>query len=245
MNAIPTPSDSGDRDGRPDFGRRHLQVVPELGPDLSRLSPETRARVTGVYARFVKPIADRAIAAVALAVLAVPLGSIALMIHITMGGPVLFRQERVGLGGTPFTVLKFRTMHHDRRKIAVPVELDRRQTHKSAADPRHTRLGRFLRKWGIDELPQLINVVRGQMGIVGPRPELCDVVSRYDDPSLHDRHLVRPGLTGLWQISARGDGLMHENAEWDLAYLDQMSLRRDISIVVQTPFAMLNGHTGE
>ncbi len=226
--------------------RGHLSLVAgEARPILSRVDEESQGRICGLYSRAAKPVLDRIVAGLALVVLAVPLSIVAVMILISMGGPVLFRQQRVGLNGETFTVLKFRTMRHDRRTNVVPVEFDRRETHKSADDPRHTRVGRFLRKWGIDELPQLINVVKGEMSIVGPRPELCDVVEQYADPSLHDRHLVRPGLTGLWQISARGDGLMHENAEWDIEYLRQMSFRRDVSIVLQTPFAMLNGRTGE
>lgn len=243
MSAVESP---GGIAGTGEIRRGHLSLVAgESRPILARVDEESQARIGGIYSRAIKPVLDRIVAGVALVILAVPLGIVALMIVASMGGPVLFRQQRVGLNGEPFTVLKFRTMRHDRRVNAMPVEFDRRQTHKSADDPRHTGVGRFLRKWGIDELPQLINVVRGQMSIVGPRPELCDVVERYADPSLHDRHLVRPGLTGLWQISARGDGLMHENAEWDLEYLRQMSFRRDVSIVVQTPFAMLNGRTGE
>lgn len=219
----------------------HLTVVTDVG----FAPPGSDTRVEGLYARRVKPALDRVVAAVALGVLALPLAAIAATIRVTMGSPILFRQQRVGRNGRVFTVLKFRTMRHDRRQRAVPVSTDRRATHKSTDDPRHTRVGRFLRKWGLDELPQLINVVRGEMSIVGPRPELCQVVANYSDPRLHDRHLVRPGLTGLWQISARGDGLMHENPEWDLEYLRQVSLRRDIAIVLKTPFAMLNGQTGE
>ncbi len=244
MSAIESSSEHGGTGGK--IRRGHLSLVAGTSrPILTRVDAESQARVGGVYNRAVKPILDRVVGGVALAVLAVPLGIVGLMIVVSMGGPVLFRQQRVGLNGEAFTVLKFRTMRHDRRVQTVDVENDRRQTHKSADDPRHTRVGRFLRKWGIDELPQLINVVRGEMSIVGPRPELCDVVEQYIDPEMHDRHLVRPGLTGLWQISARGDGLMHENAEWDLEYLRQMSFRRDVSIVLQTPFAMLNGRTGE
>ena len=244
MSAIESAREHGGTGGK--TRRSHLSLVAgEDRPTLSRVDTQSQARVTGVYNQRVKPLLDRVVAGVALAVLAVPGAIVAGMVYASMGGPVLFRQQRIGLDGHAFTVLKFRTMRHDRRTQSVPVDVERRQTHKSADDPRHTAVGRFLRKWGIDELPQLINVARGEMSIVGPRPELCDVVNHYIDPSLHDRHLVRPGLTGLWQISARGDGLMHENAEWDLEYLRQMSFRRDVSIVLKTPFAMLSGRTGE
>ena len=223
-----------------------VSIAPVAAPVSG--TPTTVARhrhLRGTYVRVVKPTFDRCLAIGVLAVMAVPMIAVALAVRITMGGPVLFRQERVGLNGQPFTVLKFRTMHADRRREAVPVDVDRRVTHKSVDDPRHTPVGRFLRKWSLDELPQLVNVARGEMSIIGPRPELVAVVRTYDDPSLHDRHLVRPGLTGLWQVSARGDGLMHENPEWDLEYIRTVSLRTDLKILAKTPIAMLSGNTGE
>jgi lipopolysaccharide/colanic/teichoic acid biosynthesis glycosyltransferase len=116
-------------------------------------------------------------------------------------------------------------------------------THKSDRDPRHTRVGRTLRRYSLDELPQLINVLRGEMSIVGPRPELEDVVATYP-AGLEQRHHVKPGLTGLWQVSARGSGPMHENGQWDLAYVERVSLRTDLEIIVKTPKAMLGENTG-
>lgn len=195
--------------------------------------------------RLVKPAFDRCLALTVLTIMSVPMLVIALAVRVTMGSPVLFRQDRIGLHGQPFTVLKFRTMHPDRRGATVPVAVERRRTHKSADDPRHTPVGRFLRKWSLDELPQLINVTRGEMSIIGPRPELVSVVASYTDPTLHDRHLVRPGLTGLWQVSARGDGLMHENGGWDIEYVRTVSFRTDLKILAKTPVAMLADNTGE
>ncbi len=179
----------------------------------------------------------------ALAVAAVPIAVVAVVIFTTMGGPVLFRQRRVGRDGRPFDVLKFRTMQPCRREHTLPVIHDRRRTHKSDADPRHTNLGRLLRKYSLDELPQLINVVRGEMSIVGPRPELEAVVERYPT-GLDQRHYVKPGLTGLWQISARGDGPMHEHGDWDLEYVQRVSLLTDLSIIARTPSAMFGEHSG-
>ncbi|MGB0114686.1 MAG: sugar transferase [Ilumatobacteraceae bacterium] len=193
--------------------------------------------------RVVKPVLDRTLAAVGLLVAAVPMAVTAAAVALTMGRPVLFRQRRIGRDGEVFDVLKFRTMRPDRRAQRLDVIHDRRQTHKSARDPRHTSVGRTLRRYSLDELPQLINVLRGEMSIVGPRPELEEVVAQYPE-ELHQRHHVKPGLTGLWQISARGSGPMHENGQWDLEYVEQVSLRTDLRIIVQTPKAMLGDNAG-
>lgn len=219
-------------------------VAPEHLATVTRLrSLPTVRRPRGVYVSVVKPLLDRVVASLALVVAAVPMAIIATLIRVTMGGPILFRQERVGRDGRPFEVLKFRTMQPCRRASAIPVINDRRRNHKSDADPRHTRLGRLLRKYSLDELPQLINVVRGEMSIVGPRPELESVVRRYQ-PGLDQRHYVKPGLTGLWQICARGDGPMHEHGDWDLEYVRRVSFLTDLSIVVRTPVAMFGDHAG-
>jgi lipopolysaccharide/colanic/teichoic acid biosynthesis glycosyltransferase len=210
---------------------------------VSRLPTSTIQRPTGVYVRVVKPIFDRAVAAGVLVVAAVPMAVIAAVVAVTMGRPVLFRQRRVGFGGENFEVLKFRTMRPDRRASRCEVGHDRRRSHKSDADPRHTEVGRFLRRYSLDELPQLINVVRGEMSIVGPRPELESVVRRYPS-GLDQRHHVKPGLTGLWQISARGTGPMHEHGEWDLAYVERVSLWTDLRIILRTPRAMLSDNVG-
>jgi lipopolysaccharide/colanic/teichoic acid biosynthesis glycosyltransferase len=197
----------------------------------------------GVYVRLVKPSLDRALALGALVVAAIPMLLIAGVVAVSMGRPVLFRQRRIGVDGQPFEVLKFRTMRPDRRGQRLEVIHDRRRTHKSERDPRHTPVGRFLRKYSLDELPQLLNVLRGEMSVVGPRPELDSVVEQYP-PALHQRHLVKPGLTGLWQVSARGSGPMHENGQWDLAYVNQVSLRTDLQILAKTPRALVGGATG-
>ena len=110
-------------------------------------------------------------------------------------------------------------------------------------DPRITRVGAFLRRFSIDEVPQLINVLRGEMSMVGPRPELGSVVARYPE-SLHQRHQVKPGLTGLWQVWGRGSGPMHENGHWDLAYVEQVSLRTDLRILLRTPSVLIGGQSG-
>lgn len=198
---------------------------------------------TGGYVRVVKPALDRVIALMILVAAAIPMVVISGVVAVAMGRPVLFRQRRVGLDGQEFDVLKFRTMRPDRRSLRLDVIHDRRRTHKSDRDPRHTVIGRALRRSSLDELPQLFNVLRGEMSIVGPRPELVSVVEMYP-PALHHRHHVKPGLTGLWQISARGAGPMHENGQWDLAYVQQVSLRTDLRIMARTPAAIMGEHGG-
>jgi lipopolysaccharide/colanic/teichoic acid biosynthesis glycosyltransferase len=163
----------------------------------------------------------------------------AAVIRRTMGAPVILRQERVGKAGAVFTIYKFRTMQPDRRVRDLPGFGDeRRQTHKHPNDPRLTPVGRFLRKWSLDELPQFWNVVRGEMSLVGPRPEMPKIVAGYE-PWQHARHWVKPGITGLWQISERGERMMHECTETDLVYLDEISLKTDVKIMVLTPLAAL------
>lgn len=199
------------------------------------------ARQRTVYERYVKPALDRLIAALLLILLAPVLLVTALAVWFTLGSPVMFRQVRVGRGGRKFGMLKFRTMRPDRRRWQCPNYRgpERRVTHKSAHDPRHTAMGRKLRKSSIDELPQLFNVLRGDMSLVGPRPELIEIVQHYRGWQ-HGRHAVKPGITGLWQVTERPNGgLMHECVELDLAYIERLSLRSDLSIVFKTPFALL------
>lgn len=197
------------------------------------------------YTKWFKPLCDRLAAAAGLIVLAVPMLIVAGMVRKSMGTPILFRQRRVGLDGQAFEVLKFRTMNPDRRLSSENIVYDQRLTHKSEKDPRHTEVGSFLRRYSLDELPQLINVVRGEMSLIGPRPELVSVVEKHYTPELHQRHLVRPGLTGLWQVSARGEGAMHENGEWDLQYVQTVSLFTDLKILLKTPLVMFGDRAGQ
>jgi lipopolysaccharide/colanic/teichoic acid biosynthesis glycosyltransferase len=171
--------------------------------------------------------------------------SIAIAIRLGMGPGVFYTQERVGRGGSRFFVYKFRTMLPDRRleRGNIPGQ-DRRMNHKSTDDPRHTPLGRFLRKCSLDELPQLFNVVRGHMSLVGPRPELAFVVDHLYRPWQHQRHAVKPGITGPWQISERGFVPMHESTEIDLLYAQNLTALTDLRILLATPLSMLRrpGH---
>lgn len=213
------------------LSRRHLSAV----PDPHR--PQ-------VYERFVKPAIDRLVGVLFSIVTAPVVAVCALLIRRTMGKPAIFRQDRVGRGGAIFTVYKLRTMNADRRSGHAPIEHDeRRRTHKSEADPRHTALGQRLRRWSLDEIPQFWNLALGDMSLVGPRPELVEVVGRYE-PWQHRRHEVKPGLTGLWQIRARGEIPMHEATHLDVEYVDTVSLRRDLRILLATPAAMLGRRRG-
>jgi lipopolysaccharide/colanic/teichoic acid biosynthesis glycosyltransferase len=200
-------------------------------------------RPRGPYPGVVKPVFDRCAAALGVFVAAIPMMIVASVVALTMGRPVLFRQRRIGLDGEPFEILKFRTMRPDRRGQRLDVIHDRRLTHKSDVDPRHTKVGRFLRRHSLDELPQLFNVLRGEMSMVGPRPELESVVEGYPE-ALHQRHQVKPGLTGLWQVWGRGSGPMHENGQWDLAYIGQVSLWTDLRILARTPSVLIGGQSG-
>lgn len=202
------------------------------------------------YQRALKPVIDRLGALLLLVVLLPLVGITALVVLLTLGRPVLFEQRRVGQGGWTFGMYKFRTMHPDRRRgderRSRPRDSqgrDRRVTHKSPDDPRHTGVGLLLRRFSLDELPQLWNVVRGHMSLVGPRPELERVVAGYAEWQ-HQRHLVKPGVTGLWQVTERsgGDGVMHLHVDLDIDYIRRVSLRTDLAILMRTlPAALGRG----
>jgi lipopolysaccharide/colanic/teichoic acid biosynthesis glycosyltransferase len=211
-------------------------------------------RTPAWYLRVVKPAMDRVVAALLLLVLGPVLLAAMLAVRVTLGPGVFFVQQRVGLGGRIFSTYKLRTMDHDRR--ATTDEdlrayadgrwdgIERRRTHKSAHDPRMNRVGRILRTFSIDEIPQLFNILKGDMSLVGPRPEIPAVVSRHYEPWMHRRHVVKPGLTGLWQVSERGNGMMHEHVDVDLDYVDSIGLWADVRILLATPYAALGPRRG-
>jgi lipopolysaccharide/colanic/teichoic acid biosynthesis glycosyltransferase len=206
-----------------------VRLAPQpVQPQLALLVEPSR------YERLIKPVVDRIAGVVLLLAVAPILMVIAMAVYLRLGRPILIGQTRIGQLGRPFTLYKFRTMHPDRRKREAPIDFpDRRRTHKHPNDPRHTPLGRFLRKYSLDELPQMFNVARGDMSLVGPRPEMAEIVARYQ-PWQHARHRVKPGLSGLWQVTERGNGLMHEHTEIDLLYARNVSLRGDLGILVRT-----------
>jgi len=163
-----------------------------------------------------------------------------LLVAMSLGTPVIYRQDRVGLGGKGFKLYKLRTMIPDRRTSSRDyIGPERRLAHKSREDPRVTSIGKFLRAVRFDELPQLWNVVKGDMSLVGPRPELPEIVADYDHWQ-HQRHSVKPGLTGLWQVSHHNGKPMHECTELDLEYIAALSFASDVSILLRTPAAMFH-----
>ncbi len=194
-------------------------------------------------ALLLKRLLDLAGAAVGLVVLSPMLAAIAIWIRLVDGGPVLFSQERVGLNLRPFPVVKFRTMALDaEERLSELLEQNVLSGHafKLDDDPRLTRTGRILRRTSLDELPQLWNVLVGQMSLVGPRPPLPREVAEYD--IWHRRRLsMKPGMTGLWQVEARREAEFDRWVTLDLAYIDRWSLWLDLKILIRTVPAMLAG----
>jgi len=195
-----------------------------------------------IVALVVKRIVDIAFAGTALVIGSPLLAAIALSIRLRDGAPVLFRQERIGLHGRRFQMLKFRTMSIDAEQrleeLRQHSEVD--VAFKMTNDPRVTRSGRFLRRISLDELPQLWNVLRGDMSLVGPRPALPREVETYD--LWHRRRLsMKPGITGLWQVEARQDESFDRRASLDLNYIDRWSVWLDMRIMIRTIPALLQG----
>ncbi len=240
MEAWVTSGGQAAGDAPPRMPANLAPVVPL--PDVARREnvagsiPRSRTR----YERYAKPVLDRG-AGLVLVVVAIPLFAVvAAAIRIKLGKGVIYKQRRVGRDGATFTMYKFRTMTPDRRTAARPFSgPDRRVCHKRDDDPRHTPLGRFLRGSSLDELPQLWNVIRGDMSLVGPRPELPHIVERYE-PWQHERHQVKPGITGFWQLSGRAGGLAYEGVELDIDYLRALSFRTDLGVLLRTvPVAII------
>jgi lipopolysaccharide/colanic/teichoic acid biosynthesis glycosyltransferase len=171
------------------------------------------------------------LSSIVLITLALPLGVIiAILVRQDSPGPILFSQLRIGRGGKHFRLYKFRSMYVDAPKYGLHPQ--------EAEDPRITLVGRFLRRTSLDELPQLINVLRGEMSLVGPRPEMPFIVEQYNT---HQRQRldVIPGITGLWQLSADRAFLIHENIFYDLYYIRHRSFFMDVAILMHTvAFAM-------
>ena len=179
---------------------------------------------------------------------------IAIGVKFTSSGPILFRQERIGKGGKPFTFVKFRSMthnadnkiHRDYMQKLINGEVEESENdgslYKIENDPRITEFGHFLRRTSLDELPQLLNVVQGSMSLVGPRPPIAYEVNAYKSWHLH-RLSVKPGITGLWQVSGRSSTTFDEMVKLDLEYIEKRSFYTDLKILFQTIPATLNTKT--
>ncbi|HWQ28919.1 MAG TPA: sugar transferase [Dehalococcoidia bacterium] len=186
-------------------------------------------------------VMDVVVSAVGLVALAPLFALIAIAIKLESRGPVIFKQTRIGYKGKPFTFYKFRTMRHDPspdRAVAnmddEALKVDDFHTYMFyPPEDRVTRVGRFLRRTSLDELPNLFNVLKGDMSLVGPRPEVPRLVEQYP-PEYHRRHDVRPGITGLAQVNGRGDLTYHETIVYDLDYVNNHSFLRDLAILART-----------
>ncbi|CCG01375.1 sugar transferase [Blastococcus saxobsidens] len=216
-----------------------VNIRPVSGlPLLHMERPELR----GVR-RLTKEATDRTAAVAALLLLLPLLLVVAAAVRFTSQGPALFRQERVGRDGRVFHMLKFRTMvqgAHDMTASLAAQDEGNGVLFKLRSDPRVTRVGKVLRRYSVDELPQLFNVVRGEMSLVGPRPPLPSEVERYG-VDMHRRFLVKPGLTGLWQISGRSDLSWDDSVRMDVRYVENWSLALDLMILWKTAGAVLRG----
>jgi len=220
--------------------RLHIQPVAGL-PLLHVEKPEFSG-----FRRFLKSTFDRTVAVACLLLMAPVMLTLALAVRLTSRGPALFRQTRVGRDGKPFTMMKFRSMYLDAEDRLAELRNCNANADgllfKMRDDPRVTRIGKVLRRFSLDELPQLINIVTGSMSLVGPRPPLPSEVARYGD-DMRRRLLVKPGLTGLWQVSGRSDLTWEESVRLDLRYVENWSPALDLMILWKTAFAVL-GRSG-
>ena len=220
-----------------DIAGPRVMMSPVEGLPLLHVDPPTFAG--GKY--YLKAISDRVTAVLLLALLAIPMLAIAIAIKVTSSGPILFKQLRVGLDLETFSMLKFRSMYVDAESrlgdLASHSE-GNAVLFKMRKDPRVTPVGRFIRRFSLDELPQLVNVLKGDMSLVGPRPPLPTEVELWDD-RIARRQLVKPGITGLWQVSGRSDLTWDESVRLDLYYTENWSLGGDLVIVARTLWAIL------
>ncbi|WP_112465934.1 exopolysaccharide biosynthesis polyprenyl glycosylphosphotransferase [Streptomyces triticisoli] len=218
---------------------KRLETGSAGGMSLLRVAPPVREGVQPLL----KEALDRSAALLGLLVLAPVLLVVAAAVKLSSPGPVLYLHERIGRAGRPFVMWKFRTMRvgADRQKTALAQQNEHDgPMFKMRRDPRVTRVGHWLRRTSLDELPQLVNVLKGDMSLVGPRPPLAEEVAHYT-PVERRRLTVRPGMTGLWQISGRSDLSWDETVRLDLAYVDNWSFTSDVDVMARTLRAVLDG----
>jgi exopolysaccharide biosynthesis polyprenyl glycosylphosphotransferase len=204
---------------------------------------DLRAPALSDYQRMVKRAFDLFLGILVLPLTLVLMAIIAVAIRLESPGRIIFRQQRVGENGKIFEMYKFRTMvpgAEDLRHLVEREDADGNLIHKSAEDPRVTRVGKILRRTSLDELPNLFNVLKGELSIVGPRPEMPYLVERYE-PWQRKRFAVPQGITGWWQVNGRSDRLMHLHTEDDLYYVQNYSLLLDILILIKTVGTVLRG----
>jgi exopolysaccharide biosynthesis polyprenyl glycosylphosphotransferase len=230
----------------------HRPVKIKLLPELDELLPR-RFEVQHLGGRsyigftpvapvsWLKRAADFALSGIAVLALAPFFIAVAIAIKLDSPGPIFYRQLRVGKNGTPFVMIKFRSMHQDAEHLLDELRKENEATgplFKMRDDPRITRVGRILRRLSLDELPQLFNVLRGEMSLVGPRPAIPSEVAEYEEWQFGRLRAV-PGITGLWQVSGRSDVPFHDMVRLDLHYIRNWSLAMDLEILVRTIPAVL------
>lgn len=215
-----------------DVAAERVRVRPVAGLPLVHLEQPGGARASS-WAKRAFDVAVGSLILIAFSPLMLITASI---VRMSSKGPVLFRQVRVGRGGQDFAMLKFRSMVEDAETMLpqlASTDRGNEMLFKIADDPRVTRTGRWMRRFSVDELPQLFNVIAGEMSLIGPRPALRSEVSRYD-ADVSRRLRVRPGITGLWQVSGRSDLSWEETVRLDLFYVDNWSMLRDFAILART-----------
>lgn len=223
-----------------DVASDRVRVRPAAGLPFVEVEGPRAQRASRFFKRFFDVVGSLALIAFAAPVLL----AVALAVRIHDGGPALFRQKRVGRNGEEFSCLKFRSMVVDADQMIDAVAAHNRHDadhvlFKATNDPRVTAPGRVIRRFSLDELPQLFNVLRGDMSLVGPRPPLPREVARYDDMAIR-RLAVRPGMTGLWQVSGRSDLSWEESLRLDLYYVDNWSMGQDLRILARTANAVFS-----
>jgi len=187
------------------------------------------------YTNIMKPTIDYTLATVLIIMLLPLFLLISLLIVIDSEGPIIFKQPRIGKNGVKFQIYKFRTMYAN-----VPSQ---GRSPENNNDPRVTRVGKVLRKTSLDELPQLFNIIKGDMSFVGPRPEQESIVNKYYSSYEMQRFLVKPGITGLWQISKDRTKPIHENLKYDFEYIQKLSFYLDIKILFSTIRVIFKSNT--
>ncbi len=218
-------------------------VLPHSGllPSLSLQNDIRCSGKTGATQLVLKNLLDKILATLIILILSPGLLLIALLVKLSSPGPILYKSERIGYGKDTFHMYKFRTMIHNADQLRKQLRLENQQTNelfKLKDDPRITSIGKFLRAYSLDEFPQLLNVLRGEMSLVGPRPFAPDDCQLFEEP-YYLRFMVLPGMTGAWQVGGRSLTTFQEMCELDINYIKNWSLLEDLRILTMTLPAML------